>query len=130
MKTKQSSIIQQLMAKRDEIDRAIETIRGLESSGILSNLSFGHLNGSGKRFGSKSGLSVYQGTVALLRSSKKPMTMREISDAIIASGKNINSKNPASIISTTIYKSVKSKKNCELVKFKNGTWGLKEWQKK
>lgn len=129
MKKQQSSIIQQLLEKRDEIDRAIETIGSLESSGLLSNVSFGHLTGSNKRYSDQAGLSVYQGTVAILRKNKKPMTMREISDAIIASGKKIKSANPASIVSTTIYKSVKSKKNCELVKMKDGTWGLREWKK-
>lgn len=129
MKTKQSSIIQQLMAKRDEIDRAIETLRGLEGSGLLSDVKFGRLTGRREPYGMERGLSVYKSAVAILRRAKKPMTMREMSDAIIASGKRTRSDNPASIISTTIYKALKSKKNCELVKLKDGKWGLKEWKK-
>lgn len=129
MKKQQSSIIQQLVAKRDEIDCAIETFRRLEGSGLLTDMNLGQLTGSDKRSTGKGGLSVYQGTIAVLRRKKKPMTMREIADAIVASGKKINSDNPASIISTTIYKAVRDKKDCELVKFKDGTWGLKEWKK-
>lgn len=116
-----NNIVEQLLAKRNEIDRAIEAIEGAEAllGGVKSSKGR-----AGNGVTGLAGMSVYKSALAILEKAGEPLSMREIADAIISSGKQIGGKNPRAIISTTIYKKLATK-NCEIAKLKTGKFGLK-----
>lgn len=120
-------IIAELESKKAEIDRAIADLRKLVASGLLEGgvkLPGSSVVGSSRI----SDLSVFKGAVAILGANGKPMGMKEIVSAILASGKKVGGKNPGAIISTTLYKAVSAKKDCELVYSKRTKmWGLRSW---
>lgn len=70
---------------------------------------------------------VWQAVEAVLRRERKELTTREIVDRLIAGGKKLNAKNPASNVYTSI-----SDKEDVFYRARDGskrTWGLVEWNK-
>ncbi len=68
-------------------------------------------------------LSVYEGAVSLLMQKKQSLTTDEIVDGLINGGKKIGD-NARVIVATTLYKSVKKKKNCKIAVAGTGKWKL------
>lgn len=105
-----SAAIEELKQQRAEIDNAIECLLKLDRRPV---------NAVSRLGGSLSKLSVYEAAVRVLE-DKSPLTTDELVEAI----KNGGRKSSRIIVSTTLYKSVKQKKNCRIALAGRGKWKL------
>lgn len=102
--------IEELKQQRDEIDTAINALLKLEGKPVNA------VSRSGQ---SLAKLSLYEATVRALE-DKSPLTTDEVLEAL----KIGERKTSRVILATTLYKSVRSKKDCRIALAGKGKWKL------
>ncbi|MBI1272566.1 MAG: hypothetical protein GC131_00570 [Alphaproteobacteria bacterium] len=69
-------------------------------------------------------LSIYEAAVKVLSKENQPLTTNELVDKIVAGGKKVEGKDTRVIVATTLYKSVRKKKNCKIALAGKGLWTI------
>lgn len=121
-----------LRAKREElreaimeIDEAIEAFENVLGSGFMATRQVSSSASQMSIFDKNddySNLSIYEATVKILCKKKQILSTNEVYDALLKGGKKIEGGNPRTVVATTLYKSVKKKKNCKIAVAGKGKW--------
>ena len=75
--------------------------------------------------GPYAGLTIVDGTIALLAERRVPLTTTEIVAALEAGGMQLTSRNKPNTVNTTLNR--RSKRVGDVVRPERGKWGLSEW---
>ena len=133
-----AAVLADLLAKRDEIDKAIKVLEAMSgirsfslastpqqlSTPATSDSADGQLSSDlGK--GAFLGMSIVDATKKLLAMRKQTMGNPEIARELAAGGLVMQSIDPVNTVGAVL--SRQFHKSGEIVKVSRGTWGLKEW---
>ena len=129
------TVLQDLKAKKDQIEQAIAAIEGLRGISPTASMNGGSTmaaagvtkskNGAMDGPGALLGMSIVDAAKALLASKRTPLKNPEFAALFKSGGLHMNSKEPANTIGSVLTR--RMAEVGDVVRVGRGTWGLKEW---
>lgn len=124
------AVLEDLRAKRDRLDaaiRGIETILGLQSSGVALPVASGPSAPASQEVEPDSffGMSIPDAIRKYLGMKKKPQSTQEIANALDRGGLTHQSENFGNTVGSILHRIDNS--GGDIVRVGRGTWGLATW---
>lgn len=122
-------VINDLKAKRDEIDNAIQALERLRAGGggtpAMASGAGGHSPVPSEGPGAYLGMTIPEAVIKLLRTQRRQMSNTEIVAAIQAGGLAMQSKDPINTVGSVLTRRFNDVG--DIVRVGRGIWGLAEW---
>lgn len=128
-----AAVIADLRRQRSEIDSLIAKLEAMAGASAAMGSKPTTTDVPQKRQsgveadGPYAGLTIVEGTIALLAERQVPLTTTEIVAALEAGGMRLTSRNKPNTVNTTLNR--RSRRVGDVVRPERGKWGLSEWSR-